>query len=175
MKKVSLVILMALMGLNVNAQEKKILEFCGIPIKGDVSTFSKQLETKGFKPLPNKETMYQGVFGGVDAYVSLKISESTKEVESVSVYHACCNESNMHDIFRTLKSFLSSEYEQDFQYDSDDYSPYPSFHIGVRIKKDDKDAYKYDPSKIYGMISLAQINNGGKFLIGILYKQINAK
>lgn len=91
MKRIIICIILLLFAINISAQH---LNFMGIPMGSHINTFSKSLESKGFKlatgtgmNYPNFY-YYSGVFAGERVGLTVIVTPSTKKVSDVGVIFA---------------------------------------------------------------------------------------
>ena len=114
-------------GMTLSAQDSiKHMEFRGIPIDGDMSSFVNQLNQLGYVgSIENGRAMLNGIFGGKDVTVAVYSSERTQIVYQVIVVFP--NETSWYSLksyYRELKNSLSTKYGA--PYTSNEYfsSPY---------------------------------------------------
>lgn len=114
-------------GVALFAQDSiKHMEFRGIPIDGDMSSFVNQLNQLGYTgSIENGMAMLTGKFGGKDVTVAVYASERSSLVYQVIVVFP--NETSWYSLksyYRELKNSLSTKYGA--PYNSNEYfsSPY---------------------------------------------------
>jgi hypothetical protein len=73
--------------LSINAYSQGHLEFKGVPIEGDINSFVKKLESKGFEVNGYVDTnvLMNGLFTGLPVDLIVFGSKNTKTVWKVSV------------------------------------------------------------------------------------------
>lgn len=87
MKKIFLVIIAFLIGINVYSQSH--LQFMGIEIDGPINSFVQKLNNKGFtlvKKLDSGGAQMKGKFTGKDVELYISVTPVSKNVRSVNVY-----------------------------------------------------------------------------------------
>ena len=106
MKKIILTLSLVIATLNLAAQNH--LSFKGIPIKGSITEFCKQLESKGFSYLDkdNDWVFFSGTFTGKNATIAVKATGDRENVFSVTVAFESVEEwnalANTYDYYKEL-------------------------------------------------------------------------
>lgn len=125
MKKVFLILIAIIIAIAANAQSH--LQFMGIDIDGNCSSFVQKLSAKGFTLKENIETggaIMHGTFTGKNVEVYILVTPISKQVMSVSVYYPKDNSwsSIKYDYFK-LKNSFKQKYplEKEFEFFSNPY------------------------------------------------------
>ena len=125
MKKVFFILIATIIAIAANAQSH--LQFMGIDIDGNCSSFVQKLSAKGFTLKKNIETggaIMNGTFTGKDVEVYILVTPISKKVKSVSVYYPKDNScsSIKYDYFKLKDSFKQKyQLENEFEFFSDPY------------------------------------------------------
>ena len=119
MKKVILFLIAFLVVMSSYAQQEH-LQFMGIPIDGTISSFTKQLEKKGFvkdklynivEDYISGYRIFKGSFAGENnVNVVVFYDEKTKLVNNVKVYIKCYSEKEVNKKYESFLSNIKSKY-----------------------------------------------------------------
>lgn len=152
------------------------LKFMGIPIDGDINTFGKQLEAKGFKvDKTDGEVMFlTGKFTGEDVSVGILSSVESKKVCRIVVFFDKeTSWSSLKTHYTRLKENYSAKYEveKDYHFFIDPY--YEGDGYEMSAVRNDKCRYSVFYKAEFGSIHL-QINKIG--CISVAYEDnLNVK
>lgn len=71
MKKILLFIAMLITSATLNAQDKDVTKFLGIPVDGTKAAMIQKLKAKGFKSISYGSNILEGEFNGEDVYINV--------------------------------------------------------------------------------------------------------
>lgn len=145
------------------------LKFMGIPLCGDIQSFSKKLvERSNAVPFGFSNGLYsfKGTFAGYNADIHVCFNNKNREV--YRAYSVIDNKERERaiDIFNEFKTLLRKKYPDSYTKDSQAYG-FDSFSLWPKI---DRSVKKFDKDNVYGKIYLViqyneQLRVYGVFLV----------
>lgn len=118
------------------------VKFMGIPLDGNIDTFTTKLKNKGctinsINTLVEKGTrVFDGYFSGEEATICVYYNPSNKKVYAAKAYFDCFGKTRTLDSFESFKNNLSQKYGSFDMIESttdDDYGhEFPKVMIGIR-------------------------------------------
>lgn len=114
MKKILLIIVALIISFNLNAQNKIVTKFLGIPIDGTKAEMIQKLKAKGFTSSPYIKDLLEGEFNGKN--VNISVATNNNKVYRIAVFDA--NEVSTADIILRFNT-LCSQFENNGKYKAD--------------------------------------------------------
>lgn len=111
MKKIILIIAAIITSATLNAQDKDVTKFLGIPVDGTKAAMIQKLKAKGFKRISYDSDVMEGEFNGEDVYIS--VVTNNNKVYRVMV--ADKNKRNESDI-KIRFNFLCRQFQNNKRY-----------------------------------------------------------